>query len=204
MLLPLFLLLLQGAPSGRITNRTIVVASAIRDLNGDGRPDYIAIEMLAPVAEVGGAPGPFIRGRGRAVVILAGQAPVSSDLGQLALFPGSWPIVFDDYNADGLPDFNIGMMAGSNNFSYSLYTVRSNGKVEPLPIAPPYQLGILIADDSHSTHQIQNDGAGVIRATALDNTLEGPNRGRQVTLQWSGERQRFEVVAVNPPFASPE
>jgi hypothetical protein len=198
-----FVMLAQVPAAQPIAATYLPLTATVLDLNGDQRLDHIALEMLAPTPE-GMAPGPFLHGRCRVAVTLAGRAPVYTDLGVLYLLPGSWSLVFADYNGDGQLDFNLGTMAGSNNFSYALYTVLPSGKVQRLAIAPPYQSGLLVADDAQSTTHIENLGAGVISATALDISLPGENRGREVTFQWNLKLRRFDVVGVNPPIEPPE
>ncbi len=47
-------------------------------------------------------------------------------------FPGKFELKQADYNADGCPDFSIGMPFSSNSMGFLLFTVRSDGTVERL------------------------------------------------------------------------
>lgn len=49
-------------------------------------------------------------------------------------FQSSFKLELDDYNNGGDPDFTIGQYGSSNGYSYRIFTLRKDGKVEQLPV----------------------------------------------------------------------
>lgn len=47
-------------------------------------------------------------------------------------FPGEFELEWADYNADGCPDFSIGMPYSSSNMGFLLFTMRKDGSLEKL------------------------------------------------------------------------
>lgn len=57
-------------------------------------------------------------------------ADLWSDIGSSFNFPGEFELEWTDYNADGCPDFSIGMPYSSSNMGFLLFTVREDGSLE--------------------------------------------------------------------------
>ena len=53
---------------------------------------------------------------------------------ELSFWAPEFSLVFEDYNGDGEIDFNLGQYGGCDGNDFWLFTVRRNGKIEPLPI----------------------------------------------------------------------
>lgn len=70
--------------------------------------------------------------------------------GEPLTFYSPFTIWFDDYNGDGDPDFTIGQKASTNGNLYRLFTLRSDGRVEPLPVEGE-PLFISVTTGIHST-----------------------------------------------------
>ena len=67
------------------------------------------------------------------------------------IFNSAFEIAFDDYNNDEDLDFTIGQYSSSNGNNYKLFTLRSDGKVEELPIKDYHSLFISKTEGFYST-----------------------------------------------------
>lgn len=54
------------------------------------------------------------------------------DFGSSFNFPGEFELKWTDYNADGCPDFSIGIPYSSSNMGFLLFTMREDGSLEKL------------------------------------------------------------------------
>lgn len=61
-----------------------------------------------------------------------GLEELFQDRGEVFNFPQEFALVWEDYNADGCPDFTIGQPQNASNMRYMLLTVREDGAVERL------------------------------------------------------------------------
>jgi hypothetical protein len=124
-----------------------VVTRAVADLDGDGRPDAIAVQMVSGLRYVDEKPwcgmsvGGMPKYEGRFVlrVTLAGQRPVDTDLnalfgesGDLWFHGDGWPIVLRDYNGDGRLEFSLGQYGSCNGWIYRILGVEGTGTVTAL------------------------------------------------------------------------
>jgi len=123
------------------------VAQAVADLDGDGRPDTVALRMVSGRRYVDERPWcgmsvggtPKYEGRFVLRVTLAGRAPVDTDLnalfgerGDLWFQGAGWPIVLRDYNGDGRPEFSLGQYGSCNGWIYRILGVEGTGRVTAL------------------------------------------------------------------------
>lgn len=178
----------QGAPDDRATGAR--VAEAVRDFDGDGRGDTLALVMVEgrryrdTTAWCGRGEkyeGEFIL----RVRMADGRSTVRPlDLDGAGFFrAGDRRIVFDDYDGDGRLDFNLGQYASCVGSSYRLYTVDPSGRVRAL-LDPGRELMILAF--RNSTDRVV-PVAGGIEFCRYDRS-----RGYlRVRYRWDGERGVF-------------
>ena len=136
--------MLQGAASAP---EPLVVTRAVADLDGDGRPDEIALRMVSgrrwvderPWCGMSVAGTPKYEGRFVLRVTLAGRDPVDTDLnalfgetGDLWFHGGAWPIVLRDYTGDGRPEFSLGQYGSCNGWVYRVLGVEGTGTITAL------------------------------------------------------------------------
>lgn len=112
-------------------------------IDADGDPKYLRLKLVRGKYYEDWYPGP-VSGtvwEGDFAFELAdgfGNAIARTELNRFyrepLVFTSHFRLEFDDYNADGDPDFTIGQYASSNGWEYRLFTLRDSGSVEELPI----------------------------------------------------------------------
>ena len=199
-------------PAGQTTQRQVrrlgpvTVTTIQRDLNGDGKPDRISIELVAgrkyDDQTLWCGNGRKYEGRFDLCVEIAGKSPVRTNLNRL-MFPGEkdeeplffrsepWQIQFADYNHDGQIDFNLGQYAGCNGWAYRLFTISPSGAVSEIPIEDGKE--ITWADGSNSTDQIHLTKRGFWYAHY--DQLRG---GLTSTYAWDKAKKRFVLAKEGP------
>lgn len=150
---------------------TWVAAAGKVDVDGDGVADRIRIESrdashIRDEEPCGGC-GDRIDGHFDAVVTLAaGKRTVRTPLVTHRAGESLWfwnqptsPLAIADYNGDGRPDFNVGQYTNTIKWEYSLFTIRPDGRVEPLAHDKPE---IYVAPgDEPSTARIETIPGGM-------------------------------------------
>jgi hypothetical protein len=187
---------LWGAASG--DQPRVTVASVMRDLNADGRPDSLTIELVSGRRYVDeerwcGA-GEKYEGEFAVVVSLAGGRTVWHDLRELfgwadsppttLFFPAKpWSIVLDDYNRDGQVDFNLGQYGSCSGWSYRLLTVSTDGDVSSLGA---FRDGwLFLSDQEPSTDRIRTTAEGISHSY-YDNSV---GHSWEVLCRWDPSRR---------------
>ncbi|HHW31498.1 MAG TPA: hypothetical protein GXX20_07495 [Clostridiaceae bacterium] len=96
-------------------------------------------------------------------------------------FNGKFTLEFDDYNGDGNYDFSLGQFSSNNMFYYYLFTIKSNGIIELLPVEvgsiPSYYEGY-----SRKFEKYGNKGF----KTVYFNSFSGNNV--EVTYEWQDNK----------------
>ena len=103
-------------------------------------------------------------------------------------YPGTFPLVWTDYNADGCPDFTIGLPVSSSNMGFALLTVREDGKIDPLcseEIVNADGVGEFSVILDHDTQADQMPIFGYL----YDNTVR---KTRPVKYLYNGQNGRYE------------
>lgn len=94
---------------------------------------------------------------------------ISSMYDEPLVFNSTFDLEFDDYNNDGDPDFTIGQYGSSNGNLYRIFTLRKNGKIEPLPVKDHTDLFISSTTGYYST-QLNKIDATSFEVEYYDNT----------------------------------
>lgn len=92
-------------------------------------------------------------------------------------FNGMFTVEFDDYNGDGSIDFSIGQYGLNNRFEYSLFTIKGDGKIEPLSIEGGY---IISYYEGYSTRFKKTDNDG-FKSVYFNSAT---NKNVEVTYEW--------------------
>lgn len=173
----------QGGP--------VQLTEAVRDLDGDEQPDTLEVLMLEGErytdAESWCGQGDKYEGDFAVRVRFAKGPSIQRrlDLGPF-FWAGSWDVVFDDYNHDGTPDFNLGQYRSCAGFSYRLYTVTSSGRVRPL-LQPGQEVAVLDFRNSSDRIRTVEDGIEVCRYDRSHGHV-------RVRYRWDEEHGVFVVV----------
>lgn len=173
-----------------------VLTQASADLNGDGRPDAIALRMVRGRRYVdetpwcGMSPGRTPKYEGRFVlrVTLAGRDPVDTDVNALLGEPGDlwfhgagWPIVLRDYNGDGRPEFSLGQYGSCNGWIYRILGVEETGEV------------IALSDDTFSADRAGSSAAFHPTPHGFRHSWYDNSRGSSfcAEFRWVADARRF-------------
>jgi len=193
----------------------MLVTTASRDVNGDGKLDRIAIWLTEgrryDDTELWGGAGEKYEGRFVVLVEITGKMPVTNDLNRLFYpeYEGKEPMFFRcskplemqfaDYNHDGLLDFNLGQYAGTAAGCFRLFTVSRDGRVSELSVdGQPSGFGGPLR--THST--------SLIAATREGFTHSYYSRmiGTEIRswYRWDKDKIMFVLVKQEPPDRRPE
>lgn len=99
-------------------------------------------------------------------------------------FNGRFTIEFDDYNKDGDIDFAIGQYYMENTFEYTLFTIKSSGQIELLPIE---EGKILSYYEGYSTKFEKTEKIG-FKARYYNNSM-----GENIEVNYRWTNNRFAV-----------
>jgi bla regulator protein BlaR1 len=138
------------------------------------------------------SPGPFngTVWKGDFVIELADEAgntitetnlkPIYPD--EPLIFTSRFKFEFDDYNDDGDADFTIGQYASSNGKVYKIYTVRSNGEIEELPIRG--QPSLFISQNSSYSTRLEKVDSVSFKTSYYDNSAQ---KQVEKIFRWDGK-----------------
>ena len=179
--------------------KPLVLTGAELDLNGDGRADRI--EIVFKSGQTSQKDGRAMhRGYFSAIVTLAGREPVETSLNRLlktdmALHGGRWNLVFQDYNHDGIPDFNLGQWCEYESYCYGLLTVAPDGHVRELPVIPEEKFAYepIVDDQANSTTKIELTESG-FKCIGRDDD----GRRFESVYQWDSKAAAFHRVSRTP------
>jgi hypothetical protein len=161
-----------------IKTETPIVFSHNSVTLADGSPVYVNIEMVSGQYAFDEIPGAF---QGSS---WSGQyqirvytdeanvknpvylAPISIEENQSMSFKGEFPLVFDDYNNDGNPDFTLGQYASSNGYVYAVLTVTQAGEVEKLDTG-----GLMFISESDYSVRLEKLSPTSFTKSGYDNTI---------------------------------
>ena len=143
----------------------ILVQSPMTISNNDlfiinGKHQYLRLKMVRGTYKEDWNPGAYMGTlwEGSFIMELAdelGNTIASTELSGVytepLIFHTTFQIHFDDYNNDGDMDFTIGQYASSNGNTYKLFTLRSDGKIEELPVKDHTSLFISDTTGYYST-----------------------------------------------------
>jgi len=100
-------------------------------------------------------------------------------------FNGKFTLEFDDYNGDGYFDFPLGQYLSNNMFYYYLFTIKSGGKIELLPVdggrIPSYYEGYARKFEKYGSKGFK---------TVYFNSFSGNNV--EITYEWKDNK--FDIV----------
>lgn len=179
-------------------NKPIVISTSYYDIDGDGKKAVIEIilkkgkKIIENIEWCGGGErweGDFIVQVRRGKKVLS-RLSLNANMGKfnretLSFWAPKFTLVLRDYNGDGEIDFSLGQYGICEGNNFWLFTVRRNGKVEPLPIDGVVDW-LFIQDPSHinSTDQIKLD-RGLLKHTSYDRDEEVEH----ITwYKWSGKK----------------
>ena len=174
-----------------------ILAHAEVDVDHDGAPDSISITMLAGEVKPGGCAGHGHLWTGRFVVTVSlamGRSvstylnPLFGEEGDLTFFAPPWTLFVADYKRDGQPGFNLAEWSCHNNTAYHLFTVRPDGRVEPLCVEGSYSVGVF--GDEASTADIKLTPEG-FQTDQYDNSTPA---GCTFFWGWNPARKQFDLL----------
>lgn len=106
---------------------------------------------------------------------------------ELLFTSGSFSLLFDDYNGDGLPDFTLGQWLSSNLDAFSIFTLEPDGTIRP--ISTPFAIAASKSDTPYSIRFDRVEGGFTV--PAYDNAS---GRERQTDYLWDGTTGLFVPV----------
>ena len=188
MLVAATLLLLTGA------SRSVVLQGSV-SLKRNDPPASVAIIMTEGRAEATGFAGGNVYSGRFVVAVHAPGVRMETDLNDLlgvetlsfaehSYWP-TWPIVFQDLNHDGQPDFSIAQHSCANNAEYSLLTIGADGRVSKLDIIPNGRVWITGGEPSSAAIRLTAHG---YRVGTYDNSM---GSGVVKSYRWDEERHAF-------------
>ncbi len=175
-------------PSGADLNKPGVISTSFYDIDGDGKKEIIEIMQTKGSKMNDQEPwcGMGEKWQGHFIVQVLKDKTVLDrlDLNQymgndtkdsdtvLSFWAPNFSLVLEDYNNDSDIDFNLGQYGICEGNDYWLFTIRKNGKIEPLPFEGRTR-SIFIPGESHdnSTDKIQIEG-GLIKRSSYDRDQE--------------------------------
>lgn len=173
----------EGAPEADI------VATGRNDFDRDGSTDEVQVELVKDRSEPGSGD---LAGEFRVTVVKDGKTAGTLDLneafGEETLhFPREpFAIEFRDYNADGQPDFTLGVPVSSSEktaggTAYKLFTVEPGGGIRELPVSER----LFLAGEIPSTRLVTpaDESAFVI---------PDPKTGEQLVYGWDIDEAVFK------------
>jgi hypothetical protein len=176
-----------------------VVASGKADMDGDGREDRVALVMTRGKryddAELWAGMGKKYEGNFIVRIAFGDGSLAETDLNAifsnedpLFFWDRPWTIQFNDYNRDGRPDFNLGVYASSNGFTYKLFTLDAVRSVSEMRFSD--RDGLFITDQANSTTKIPVGPDGIV-FERYDNTV-----GRMVKqiFRWNAAEDQFVTL----------
>lgn len=190
------ILALTFAHSGSVqVSSPEVLASIALDVDEDGRPDTLQIEMTEgrryDDRQVWCGRGSKYEGRFVATVLKDGKTPVETPLNALFspedailwFWSGPWQIQTADFNHDGAVEFNLGRYAGCNGWEYLVFSIDDSGKVHKVSALIP------VSDFSNSTSKLEPSGNGF---TAVYYSNADPRVGDwRAEYDWDRAKQKF-------------
>jgi hypothetical protein len=178
----------QAAPQADIKIETPIVFSHNSVNLAGGNTVYVNIEMTSGQYAFDEIPGAFQGGNwsGQYQIRVYTDdadfknpvhiAPIFIEESQPMSFKGEFPLVFDDYNNDGNPDFTLGQYASSNGYVYAIFTINQAGEVETLDTG-----GLMFISEFDYSVKLEKLSPTSFTKSGYDNTI-----GEMVTeiYQW--------------------
>ena len=157
-----------------------------------GKHQYLRLKLVRGEYDEDWSPGPFSGTvwKGDFVIELAdetGKTITETNLGRIynnepLIFTSHFQFEFDDYNDDGDADFTIGQYASSNGKDYKIYTVRSNGEIEELPIRG--QPSLFISQNSGYSTRLEKVDPVSFKTSYYDNSAQ---KQVEKIFRWDGK-----------------
>ncbi len=190
--------------------KPVMISDSYYDIDHDGKKEIIEILLNKGKKIIETEPwcGAGDRWEGDFIIRVRKEKKVLSTLSlnkhmggeELSFYAPKFTIVFRDYNGDKDIDFNLGQYGVCDGNDYWLFTVRQNGKIEPLPIEDGY-LFIQGPNDRNSTDNIIMEN-NLIKNTSYDRYSEVEHIN---WYKWNGAQfvvAKHKEISFREPFKS--